>query len=534
MAYLCRDVFTTARVAGSLDHTNAEPGPGKRHVTDVESVILTTASRLRGGIQATPVWNESAVFWSQSDDSGFARGIGRTLYGVIVPEDPIFGNNDIAFGFATALAETDPTTDGLGVKLSDVDGGDVGICTPGLFIDLNSSVYTIKPSQYLVGITLDTPGAVMWISTFDTQSGMSMRWSSIPKYPQARIIWKEDSDATTPLFPYISFYGGGSAYPNGHALDDLRLIDISDWTAAGFLAALTERFTRVDSNTAIGNSWTAVSGTWGITSNKAYCVSAAGGGVKAHAVRESGLTTGDGFFQFDVTMPDVESAYFYCFYRYQDADNYYRVDNNYSANEIRLIKRIAGTETSLGSTGVGINFVAGQTYRITVVSDDTMHKVYVDNVQKVAIYTSDLLPDATKIGIGLYDDGAAGRKGTAGQKYDNVLAYPITFTLPGTLRDGVLPLTFETTDTLISDTFTDTNGVHLLDHTPDTGTGPWEDVLVANNPILNNRATLITPGAGLVFEVIETNRPDTEVKCDLITPAAGDTFAAGIVCRWED
>jgi hypothetical protein len=95
--WLFRDRFPVALAAGNVNGSSAVPGPGLRAVTDVESKIFTTGSRLRGGGQDSPVWGESKVVWTQGDGSGFARSPGRPLAGLRLTISWILARMAMAF-----------------------------------------------------------------------------------------------------------------------------------------------------------------------------------------------------------------------------------------------------------------------------------------------------------------------------------------------------------------------------------------------------------------------------------------------------
>lgn len=66
LVYLLRDDFTTALVAGSVNGTNAEPGPGLRTVVDAENKLsITGGALLFSGGKATPVTGDPGI-WYQS------------------------------------------------------------------------------------------------------------------------------------------------------------------------------------------------------------------------------------------------------------------------------------------------------------------------------------------------------------------------------------------------------------------------------------------------------------------------------------
>lgn len=76
LAYtLIRDVFTTARAAGSLNNTAAEPGAGTRLVADTQTKMsISGGAVVVSGGRASPGFGDPAWYYTP----GFARAAGRT------------------------------------------------------------------------------------------------------------------------------------------------------------------------------------------------------------------------------------------------------------------------------------------------------------------------------------------------------------------------------------------------------------------------------------------------------------------------
>lgn len=457
ITYLLRDTFGADVSAGSLNGTAA--AGGKRHVTDVENKIFTLSRRLRGGGQDTPVWGESKVAWSKADNSGWSRVAGRTLASVIVQEDPIV-SADIAFGWASTLAIGDPRTDGVGYLTE--DGGEVHAITPGTKVKLYGDTQrNIFAMQYLVAVPMLSKGAAVLISTFGTSSGSPMvDGFTIPQYPQARVLWVDYADTDAEVFPYVQYYGKimapAEGYPNGNSVEDVRVFDVAAWKDNGLLAFVDE-FTRADSASSLGGSWTADNGTWGISSNKAYPVSGSGWGVAwAPAVA-------DAIFQCSITVPpswNGSNAGFGMVIRRVDANNYIRVWNNMSDTISIQVWQSGGFVANILNTGK--TWVAGQTYRITVITNGNRYKVAIDGAFVLSAWTTD---------SGNYHLGGTGAgpyvnlsATYAGARWDDFLVCPYTVTLPNDTRDGKVPDVLTGGSTLGSDTF------NAADHVDYNGT----------------------------------------------------------------
>lgn len=76
VTYLLRDEFNGVIAAGSVNGTNATPGPGTRTVRDVESKLSISSGAAQLVAQATPVTNEEDLVYG---DVAITRVAGRML-----------------------------------------------------------------------------------------------------------------------------------------------------------------------------------------------------------------------------------------------------------------------------------------------------------------------------------------------------------------------------------------------------------------------------------------------------------------------
>lgn len=528
--YLMRDQFLTDKTAGTLNDTVAEPIPGIRGVTDVENKLFILDDRLRGGGQDTPVWGQSKMAWQDAHYGGFARVIGRTLVGLLLPEDTIV-SADIAFGFASALTITDPRTDGLGFLTE--DGGELDVIVPGVKVKLRGDdQWNLRPMQYLIGITLNDVGAYWWISTFGTAtSAIKMTASAIPQYPLASIIWVDRSDISAALFPYVQYYGKimgpATGYPNGNSLEDVRLMDVSAWAVADVLAVFSDRFTRADSALTPGNSWTvSANSVWGISSSQLYFVSRSA--VAQHScVHESGLAAGNGIFTWDWTAPPAGAPCFFLYWRFVDVNNWFRITNGAGgSNTFRIQRNLAGVQNEYLLTAY--TWTPGTTYHFTAYVDDDRLVAAVNNVILYNVETAVLgqLTTATKMGVG---EWAAP---IAGERWDNIAAYPLQTTLPSVFSYGKIPTILTGGAVLAQDSFTGINGTLLTAHTPDAG--PAWQLPFTNWAIQGNRADPVLDLALATFAVQDLGVTDAECSVTCYVVAGATQCFPGIVGRFVD
>jgi hypothetical protein len=529
--FIFRDRFLNDVAAGSLNGTSATPGHGTRTVTDVEVKIEAARDSLRGLYQpASPVWGESKIL-----SPAVTRVIGRTLVGLVTLMDQLAG---FAFGWDTALNTGDPRTVGHGwtnIHSNNTYRGILSAIEPGKQVIMQGNVAQIRSSQYLIAIALNDIGAYTLISTFETDIGDGLALPNgdiigIPKYPLARVLWSSLTGTTTPLYPYASGYDAPSGgYPPGHIVEDLRVEDVPTWITADFLASFADRCTRANSNTTIGPGWTNATGkVFGILSNKIYCVSGASWEMAWH---NSGLV-GDGIWQWDITFPadwNGSNYYFGAVIRAVDSNNYIRVHNNGGQSLYLQVWKNGAFDSTIGGGSGGINWVAGQTYRITVL---TLGNRYLWAVNGNFIPTAwDAVDNGnnflTASGFGPFGMDINGTN----CRWCNFIATPHTITLPAKLQKGAIPQIWTPGAILASDTFTGTNGTRLNAHTPGVG-GAWIEVN-GTWTIQSNKATV--SGSGALIALQDVGVSDYECSVDITNPSPlGSYIFCGIVVRYSN
>jgi lysophospholipase L1-like esterase len=127
----------------------------------------------------------------------------------------------------------------------------------------------------------------------------------------------------------------------------------------------SDTYDRANSATTLGSSWTAVAGTFGISSNEGYCVSDANGDM---AINSTALTANDFIVTCDMkgdvtdgTNTNVRKPSIVV--RYVDANNYWYV--NFFSNQFVLCKYESGTVTVL-ATSTSDTFANNTYYNIKV------------------------------------------------------------------------------------------------------------------------------------------------------------------------
>lgn len=157
-------------------------------------------------------------------------------------------------------------------------------------------------------------------------------------------------------------------------------------TAPGF----ADSFTRADSASTLGTSevggktWTANTGTWGVSSGAAYTVTGASADIASIDTSITDMQV-EGKLTYSGTQPGLV-------FRYQDASNYYYVEPFSSG--ARIQKRVAGSTSTVVSTGSG--FASGDYFGASIYGSqiNLLH-----NGSIVATATDTALTAGTKAGM---------------------------------------------------------------------------------------------------------------------------------------
>lgn len=507
----------------------ANPGRGVRQITSTR--LQTIGGRLRGsGQTSSPSWGATKDVYTRDDGTGFPRQGGLAFCTLMTVED---FNNRFAIGWDTATNTTDPRTVGHGfVNEAGSNAGGSAAIQPGAQVTVGSGIRNTRSMDYLVVVVLYAAGAVVLLSTFgadDTGDGMD---GTVPiyAYPNARVLWVEGSDTTSPLYPYISYYDRTTvSYPNGHAIEHARVVNVQSWSAQDSIAAFADRFDRANSTTSIGGTgWTALTGTWGISSNQAYIQSEASpNAVVRQATGPS--ANGDGLYQFAVVIPASGNGNWLCCVRLQDATHFIYVTNGGNSNTLYLRSNNGGSVATINSTGAGISFANSTTYIISIRVMGATYQVYVNGALKL-----DWSTDSNAFFTSENRWGMAGVTGYNPNqaKFDYAWCYAHSVALPSEIAAGAVPYVAVPGSTILADTFADTDSTSLASHTPTTG-GAW----TANSgtwTIQSNRASVSLGGViGLATQ--DAGTTDAEATLDIITPATFSTdWHAGIILRFTD
>jgi hypothetical protein len=501
-----------------------DPGPGKRDVTSTGFQILN--GRLRGSGSAG-AWGDRKIIFLEEDSTGVARADGLALWTVYVPMNK---DATAGIGWATGTGVTTPLTTGHHWLMNEGYGR---VSIPGTNVALTPTgdvarMGQFRTNEYLVCVVLRAQGAFYLVSSHAAHTNTGVANSTdrigIPQFPSARLLWIEDSDTTTPMYPHFGILENIGP-PNGHAWDNLYLNEITTWQNDQGLATFLDRITRADSTSTIGPAWTNDgSAVFGVSSNKAYCQTVSGHSV---AWADSNLT-GDGIWQCKITVPTTTTNQFGFMYRRVNSTNY-MIAHNGGGNNLLIHKNVGGSFTQLAS--IPRTWTAAQTNTWTIITKGNYSQVYIDGLLML-----DWVDDAATTtftsadGFGPYVFNNV----ATGGRWDDFIAAPNILTLPEALQVGPAPHIFTAGSTIASDAFTAANGTAINGRTPDVGNAwttsgaGWD---IQSNAARNSNVNSTDTG---YYAYINCGTTDVDWEASITSPASGDWFYVGALLRFTD
>lgn len=207
------------------------------------------------------------------------------------------------------------------------------------------------------------------------------------------------------------------------------------WTRGGFaqnIGPYLDTFTRADSASAMGSSegvgtpaWSALTGTWGISGNKAYLVSVTSNAV---ALLAASPTLVDGVITVDITTSSAAAATLSgVAFRGIDANNYLWADIS-NTNGVELWKRVGGVSNLLASAamvlppattvGLKVEFFGGLVRVYVDRKDGAGYTRYLNFQMVAADITAFAGATNTRAGLWSFSSGATGNE----TRFDNFVA----------------------------------------------------------------------------------------------------------------
>lgn len=381
--YLFHDELTTDLAAGSINGTACEPGPTyTRAVTDANNKLSISGGKLtfaNGGVgYGNPgYWVDHA--WS-------------SVGGLILSAKATISHPLLMIGWSSAKSSVLDrhsfflsTNGGLGIY---ENNGLVNNIVGTILIGIEHEYTIIRRlnggAWYFVQGGLYANTEMVWANTYDTGSF----------YPGA--VGGADLTAGTSTVEYLRI--PQDVYiPSAAASDSFN-------RANGALGS-TDGAGHADGVSGNGLAWTSQIGTWGIATNKAAS-SALAGGVAVATVP----TTKQHIFVEKATLARVGGIVGIVM-RYVDADNY--VIAGHDGTSAILVKRVAGVETTVGSTAAA--FGAG---KLTAMCSGTTFRLWWNNavIGGGDLTIADAVLQASQI-HGLYTTDT-------GNTFDNIVIWP--------------------------------------------------------------------------------------------------------------
>lgn len=343
--YLVNDTFTTERVAGAINDTYAEPGPGFRDVLDSSAVLslsggnaLTVAAAgsgspacrygglARRGGQIARISVTLPTSTSHSCRAGWG-GVGGSY----------IGNDCVGFFANHAIGSSISGSAGPGLGTwEDAETYEIASIqrTSGGFLFIRDGVFTNWTMLWHYTAGTGTPRSPMIATSASSSAGYTAHFIRVPA-----AIW-----LPTPLVS-DGFSAWGTSDGLGHA----------EGIAGGLGAG------------GGGATWVDAIGTWG-ASGGAAVASALSGGIAAATV-DSGKT--DTITTAKVARSGGVAGVMVA---YVDADNHVRAVHN--GTNAQLIKRVSGSDTDVISAAA--TYVAGA--EIRVIRTGTAYRLYYNNV----------------------------------------------------------------------------------------------------------------------------------------------------------
>lgn len=323
IAYLLRDLFATDRAAGAVNGTAAEPGPGTRTITDLDSRITVTGGEL--AIAAAGTTGDRTAF---SHSQTVTRYPGTVLGFNFI--QPVAAANTIHFGFAP--------TQNVNVSAHN-DTGLRSLAAGSLYARIGSTVVNPKiavasgNTQYRIYQVLRAVGQFVFLKTGST----------------VKFLWADSKDASPTLY-FSVWHSGILASRYGSIVAPTPRYSFSASSSDSFNRAdgapgNTDGLGHAEGGSGSGKAWTSNVGTAAIASN-VLGFSALSGGVGIATVDTSNT---DEFISVEGTRAGGEIG---IVTRYVDANNY--IHFYHDGTNFKLDKVLAGVRTNLATKALTI------------------------------------------------------------------------------------------------------------------------------------------------------------------------------------
>ena len=358
--YLLYDRFDTARAAGAVNGTQAEPVGGARTVTDTNSKISISGGLLSF---ATGLAINDKVAWT---------AITRTL----------------GIGVMTTINLANLTSKpNIGWGASDLfifDSAGTGL----LYANINSAAFpvigTYSATTYQTAVIYRATGA-FWFIKGGAFTNWTMMYNSLL--------------GTANRTPQVLTQIAASIF----TVDNMRVPKQryipAPLQSDGMSAATTDGLGNPENNGTAGNVYTDI-GTWGVSGGVRSCSVLGGGGAGISVLSTS---TRNVFIEANLTRSAGRVG---IVARYQDSSNY--IHCSHDGTNVLVIQVVAGTPTTLSTTAVA--YSAGATMKF--IADGTTYRAFYNNTAA----GSGTLPDTSNTSHGLITNNT-------GNTFDNLVIW---------------------------------------------------------------------------------------------------------------
>lgn len=172
---------------------------------------------------------------------------------------------------------------------------------------------------------------------------------------------------------------------------------------------ITDTFNRADSAVTLGTAsdgihvWTARTGTWGISSNRAYSPSIGSGPGYTGSVATIDAETGDGFLRIALSTMRTTTDDAGVVFRYTDTSNFWIAQYSFTSVQVKVIKVEAGSLSVVASASFA-SAIAADGERLMVELSGTSIKLYIED-QLLISTTSSFNQSATNHGLFVQQTG---------------------------------------------------------------------------------------------------------------------------------
>ncbi len=365
-AYSLYDTFTTARSAGAVNGTQAEPVGGARNVTDAGSKMS-----IAGGLLLSEQNGAGSTTDPILSYGGYARAGGH-----------------IFMGSMTAVSGRTRTYWATASKSAGADGGLSPV--PGSIFFLATGVAPVVGTA-TAGVTYQ------FAYKLRPAGGVIVFIKGGSEYPQWTHIYNILSGTTATLYPTTNAFLGSQSGDN-FRVPKQTYIPVP-LQSDGMSAATTDGLGNPENNGTAGNAYTNL-GTWGVAAGVRSC-SVLGGGSTGISVLST--NTRDVFIEANLTRSAGRVG---IVARYLNSSNYiYCV---HDGTNVLVIQVVAGTPTTLSTTAVA--YSAGATMKF--IAEGLTYRAFYNNTAA----GSGNLPDTANTSHGLITNDT-------GNTFDNLIIW---------------------------------------------------------------------------------------------------------------